>query len=346
MNRACVLGGGGARGSFQVGMLEELVIKQGIDFQILRGVSVGALNTSFLAMAPVGKNRKESLVNLQKQVECLKKLWLEEIKGNYSIYGEKFGSLLSIPFGSDSLYTFEPLKNLINKYLDLKKLRDSGRNFAVGTVSLLTGKYQEWTAKDDYFKEKLLASCSIPLIFPPVKLKDDLLVDGGVRNITPLSSAFKEKPEEIYVLLTSRLIKKADGSLPESTVIEEPFSKWDDNWLGTKVSGFNILKRSIEILTDEIYLDDIRQAITWNKILSAVKETFKDLKEKGLDDEAKKLEKKFKDFRKKFIKIYILAPQTLYGEDNNSVNFSPELIKKAKEDGKEVAKDKNLWITS
>ncbi|MEJ5166335.1 MAG: patatin-like phospholipase family protein [Thermoanaerobaculia bacterium] len=326
MKRACVLGGGGARGSFQVGFLEEIVINQGIDFQILRGVSVGALNSSFLAMAPVGKTKKQSLLNLQKQVESLKRLWLEEIKGNYSVYGERFGSFVSLAFGSDSLYSVEPLKSLIDKYLDLKKLKNSGRDFSVGTVSLLSGKYQEWTPFDENFKEKLLASCSIPLIFPPVKLKEDLLVDGGVRNITPLSSAFRKKPSEIYVFLTSRLVKNKDGTLPESAVKEEPYKKWDDTWLGTKVSGFSILKRSIEILTDEIYLDDIRQAIKWNKILKE----FKNLKRTG----------------KKYIPLYILAPQQWYGEDNSSVNFSPELIKKAIEHGLDVAKKREYWIIS
>lgn len=342
--KAIVLGGGGARGSFQVGMLKEIVINKGIDFQILRGVSVGALNSSFLAMASVGKNKKESLKNLQKQVESLEKLWVEEIKGNYSVYGEKFGMIFSLALGSDSLYTTEPLKELINKYIDIKKLKNSGRNFSIGTVSLLTGKYEEWGSDAEDFKEKLLASCSIPLIFPPVKLKDDLLVDGGVRNITPLASAFSQKPDEIYVLLTSKIIKKEDGFLPESTIEKEPYSKWDDNWLGTKISGFNILKRSIEILTDEIYLDDIRQAISWNKILKIFEEEVRLLKEKKLPKEAKKLKEKFKSFGKKLIPIYILAPQILYGEDNNSVNFSPKLIKEAISHGIEIAKDKEKWF--
>lgn len=336
MKRGCVLGGGGARGSFQVGFLEEIVINQGIDFQILRGVSVGALNSSFLAMAPSGKTKKESLLNLQKQVDNLKKLWLEEIKGNYSIYGERFGSFVSLIFGSDSLYSVEPLKNLIDKYLDIKKLKNSERDFSIGTVSLLSGKYEEWTPFDENFKEKLLSSCSIPLIFPPVKLKNDLLVDGGVRNITPLASAFRKKPGEIYVFLTSRLIKKEDGTLPDSTIKEDPFKKWDDTWLGTKVSGFSILKRSIEILTDEIYLDDIRQALKWNKILKEF-ENFKENRE---------IKRTFKKFGRKYIPLFILAPQEWYGEDNSSVNFSPELIRKAIEHGNKVAKMKEYWITS
>ena len=45
--RALVLSGGGAKGSFQIGVMEELILNRGLDFEILCGVSVGALNASF-----------------------------------------------------------------------------------------------------------------------------------------------------------------------------------------------------------------------------------------------------------------------------------------------------------
>ncbi|OGW39560.1 MAG: hypothetical protein A2Y97_11820 [Nitrospirae bacterium RBG_13_39_12] len=65
MRRALVLAGGGARGAYQAGMLQELVINKGLDFQILRGVSVGALNAAFLAQA---STQAGSLSNLKKKV--------------------------------------------------------------------------------------------------------------------------------------------------------------------------------------------------------------------------------------------------------------------------------------
>ena len=62
--RALVLASGGARGAYQVGMLQELVVKRGLDFQIIRGVSVGALNAAFLAQAPTQRN---SLAEVKKR---------------------------------------------------------------------------------------------------------------------------------------------------------------------------------------------------------------------------------------------------------------------------------------
>lgn len=50
------------------------------------------------------------------------------------------------------------------------------------------------------------------------------------------------------------------------SVMEHDYKSWDDNWLGTKVTGIDILKRTVDILTDEIYLDDIRGVLDWNEV--------------------------------------------------------------------------------
>ena len=80
--RALVLAGGGARGAFQVGMLDHLVNEADLDVQILRGVSVGALNSVFLAQAPVGGSPADSLANLKEQTRALLDLWTRQITGN------------------------------------------------------------------------------------------------------------------------------------------------------------------------------------------------------------------------------------------------------------------------
>jgi NTE family protein len=51
-------------------------------------------------------------------------------------------------------------------------------------------------------EEALMASAAIPGIFPPVRLGDRLLVDGGVANNTPISTAISLGATRIYVLPT------------------------------------------------------------------------------------------------------------------------------------------------
>jgi NTE family protein len=207
----------------------------------------------------------------------------------------------------------------------------------------------EWTPKDEYFMDKFIASASIPVIFPYVDLKlaKEILVDGGVRNITPLSSAFHANPDEIYILLTSRLIR--DGSdLPLSGVKEQDYQRWKDSLFGTKVTGFDVLKRTVEILTDEIYLDDFRGALEWNEIAESIKAlervSRKHRLPRDVSKEVKMLAKRLRRVKKRFVKISAIAPREWYGIDNDSIDFSPKLIKWAIEHGHEVARDETLWL--
>jgi len=348
MKRALVLAGGAARGAYQVGMLDVLVNELKLDFQIIRGVSVGALNAAFLAQAAVKPN---SIAQLSNKVRALRGLWEEDIKGNHSVYGGR-GGFAGLALGADSLYSLKPLRKLIKKYVSLSALRKSGRDFAVGTVSLVTGEYKEWKPKQKNFIEKLIASASIPVVFPYVDFESeqDVLVDGGVRNITPLSSAFKAKPDQIYVLLTSKVIRKG-GRIPGSSVQLDTYDEWDDNWLGTSVNGIDVLKRTLDILTDEVYLDDIRGALDWNQVANAIGD-LNGMKAGRSDIPADvsaaigDLSKTLKKVRKRPVEIFALAPREWYGEENSGTDFSPALIQEAIQHGREIAGDESLWLWS
>ncbi|MGE5235410.1 MAG: patatin-like phospholipase family protein [Acidobacteriota bacterium] len=348
MRRALVLGGGGARGAYQAGMLLELVDTQGLDFHVLRGVSVGALNAAFLAQAPVGRNASESLANLRAQVHALHDLWAQEITGNHSVYAARPGGFMAVAAGADSLYTVAPLRHLIAEHLSLDALRASGRDFAVGTVSLVSGRYQEWTPADDDFVEKLIASAAIPVVFPYVDTGNDVLVDGGVRNITPLSAAFRAHPDELTVLLTSRVIAEADGSLPDSAVVAESHRQWDDNWLGTKVGGLAVLKRVLDILTDEIYLDDIRGAVRWNRVAREVDRLVAGVpaadRPTAAERAAAAVLAAMEGVAKRYVPLAVLAPREWYGTDNSATDFSPTFIRAAIAHGRAVAADPSLWL--
>ncbi len=352
MNRALVLAGGGARGSYQVGMLEELIVNKGLDFQTIRGVSVGALNAAFLAQAP---KRPDSHAELEKRVRELKDLWTKEITGNNSVYSKHLAGLLQMAAGADSLYSLDPLKRLIQKHISLQALRASGRNFAVGTVSLVSGLYEESDpVTDDDFLEKLVASASIPVVFPFVDLKEkkDVLVDGGARNITPLSSVFKAQPpvDEIYVLLTSRIIRMGD-ELPVSAAEENDYSQWKDNWLGTKVDGLDVLKRTLDIITDEVYLGDLREAIRWNTVAESIKGLEAAVHaQPSATGAVKRALEALHHVKRRPVPLHVLAPRQWFDEDNtqgnrnSSTEFSPKLIRKAMTHGSEVAKDRKLWL--
>lgn len=346
MKRALVLGGGGARGSFQVGMLKNLVLDRGLDFQIIRGISVGALNAAWLAQASTAG---DSLGALRTRVLELEEIWRKDITGNRSVYITRPGGVLALAAGANSLYDIRPLRKLILERLSLEALRTSGRDFKVGTVSLITGRYAEWDPAAPDFIDKILASAAIPCVFPFIRTSDpapDVLVDGGVRNITPLASAFDAGADEVYVLLTSRLIG-ADGHMPDSGVMEDAPEQWRDNWLGTKVSGLTVLKRTLEILTDEIYLDDIRGALAWNRVLgflNRVRTEAENARAVVPESLRTAIDALAGATSKRFVPVHVIAPRQWYGPHNSSTEFDPRLIAAAIEHGYAVASDQSLWL--
>ncbi len=346
MKRALLLAGGGARGAYQVGMLRKLVLEQGLDFDIIRGVSVGALNGAFLAEAPTGAG---SIDNLKAQVQKLTELWREEIRGNDSIYTKRFGGFAAFAVGADSLFKLGPLKKLINKHISVSELQASGRNFAVGTVSLVTGKYERFEPTAPNFLTKLLASASIPVVFPQVEIESEekVLVDGGVRNISPVGGCLVEEPDEIWVLLTSKLIRKG-RELPSSAAPENEFDDWDDSAFGTKVSGLDVLARTVELLTDEIYLDDLRGVIHSSTLRRKFRDLHESLDPSALSPEiAAKLDavqKCLDSHQRKPVDVKIIAPREFYGDDNSAIEFDPDLIEQAIHHGECVAGDENCWV--
>ncbi len=196
MTRALVLSGGGARGAFQAGVVEGLVEDQNLDFEVLHGVSTGALNAAFLAQASTAG---DSLANLAQRSRELGQMW-RSFTGNSSIYTRRFGGYAGLALGANSLYDNAPLRRLIEQNLDVTALSASGRFFACGFVSLKSGRYAERTHQHARITEGVIASASIPIAFPFVEARDangeltDVLVDGGVRNLSPLGSVFHQEP--------------------------------------------------------------------------------------------------------------------------------------------------------
>jgi NTE family protein len=231
LKRGLCLSGGGSHGSYEVGVLKALSEK-GKTWNHVSGVSVGAINGVFVAM-----HKPEEQANAIAELE---QLWLSEIKGNSSVYKPwyffPFNYVAS--FWKGSLNHTKPLEKLINKHVDEDKLKASGVTLRIGAASLLSGNYLTATEATRGLARWVLASSSMPLIFNPTKIDDDLLVDGGIRDITPLSDIIDLGLDEIDVVLADTLA---------------PMPKSKDNFNNM----LNVAKRSMSVMIDEIYRSDI-----------------------------------------------------------------------------------------
>lgn len=231
--RVLVLSGGGSKGAYQVGALKKLV-EHGVVWDSVHGISVGSLNGLFISSF----NKEELKDNFFK----LEKIWTEVIKGNKTLYKPWLPFYLNYPasFFIGSLFSTKPLKKFLYKHYNIESIKKSLVDFNVGVTSLTDGKYELKNKNEceDIIKW-VLASSSFPLAFPPQKINGKKYVDGGIRNLTPFHSAFKDCPDIIDVILTRRI---TDG------FIEKKDFK-------TNVS---IGLRAIEIMMDEIFINDLK----------------------------------------------------------------------------------------
>lgn len=212
----------------------------------------------------------------------------------------------------------------------------------IGLVSLLDGRFRVVTnhptgAEDEISMADLTeaevwdaiqASAAIPFVFPPVWIRGHIYVDGGVRNVTPLTHAFRERPHEIRAIFTApqgrRIPVKDEGT-------------FRDDALGIRVSALHILARAIEILTDEIYVEDVDGARLWNAILGAWNALARRLPPEVRATEPYRRLRALVG-RKRRAALYEYYPEVFYGRRNAATEFRPQAIRRYYEHGLEIAR--------
>lgn len=204
-NRALVLSGGGARGAFQAGAVYHLVVHRHCDFKEISGVSVGALNGSFLAQAASSADPAQSLSNLAEQAEALVAVWTS-IRGPQDVFKARHLGMLRFGlFKLEYLNDFAPLRNLISDKVSPARLL-TGRTVRVGVVSFWDGRYREVVAsstsveQNKLFLDYVFASSLVPIYGQMPQIQDDPAItdrnqwpqfaDAGLRRVTPVSSYF------------------------------------------------------------------------------------------------------------------------------------------------------------
>lgn len=180
------LSGGGANGAFAAGVINGWTASgRRPDFEIVTGVSTGALAAPFVFLGPD---------------------WDEELRESYT-GGETTNLLRSQGLGAlfgSGVFSGEPLRELVENHVD-QALLDAvaaehrrGRILLVATTDLDSQRGVIWNlgAIADQgglgalplFRDVLIASASIPGVFPPVMISADgsdgvfeeMHVDGGV----------------------------------------------------------------------------------------------------------------------------------------------------------------------
>ena len=153
---AIVLSGGGAKGAFQVGVLDELITNRGVKVDIAVGTSTGSI---------------QALAVAQDDIPKLLDLWLGITK-NSDIYVKKPLGVVGGIIGADSIYDAKGLRKLLKLNANDAKLQSTGKKLRLGVVNLGTGEFRSIDERVPGIHNWVYASCAMPVFFDPLKTSD------------------------------------------------------------------------------------------------------------------------------------------------------------------------------
>jgi len=249
---ALVLSGGGARAAYQSGVLQFIAEKISLDaVDLISGVSAGSINAGKLANNTVGY--PEAVSEL---VECWSTIGQQDV---YEAASSLSVMMNVLKRSSNADQELLPRTGLVDTtplagYLkDVMKAPDGrlsgiseniqsgrlkacafvGTEYATGqTVTWIEGKSIDgWerpnriSRQTHLMTDHILASTSLPFLFPAVKVHDKWYGDGGIRQAEPLSPVVHLGADKILAISTrygrsleEALVPVSDGYPPAAQI--------------------------------------------------------------------------------------------------------------------------------
>jgi len=240
---AVMLTGGGARAAYQVGLLRGLARHfPDLEFQIVTGVSAGAINAVYLAAIQGNlAHRVDQLYDLWRTLECH-----HVFTANYTAlipFQQVFGAVLPRKYAKfpRGLFNAGPLAELLRRVLNtpyrgmpIEGIRHNLAGGALKAAALITldystGQSVRWVQgrptdvyegpnrrveQTELTVEHVLASAALPFIFPAVQIGKGWYGDGGIRLSAPLSSAVHLGARRIIAMSTGYQRTAVEASTP------------------------------------------------------------------------------------------------------------------------------------
>ncbi|MDO8391717.1 MAG: patatin-like phospholipase family protein [Actinomycetota bacterium] len=218
---AFVLPGGGALGTYQVGVLKALT-EAGVTPDLLVGVSAGAVNSVLFAWNG-GIDGVQRLETMWRNIKRRDLMRLEFGRLAMGLMGRH-------PSFLDSMHGHRFLKHQLGARL----LEHAPTRVAVVATDLSTGEGVAITSGDA--AKAVLASTAFPGVFPPVQLDGRTFIDGGVVADVPLELTLQLGAASALVLCVPSL---AAGPIPKHA-LDILFRA---SSLGVEAHGRTVLRR-------------------------------------------------------------------------------------------------------
>ena len=206
------LGGGGARGLAHIGVLKVLE-RENIPIDLITGTSMGAIIGGVYAL-------KKDISAIEKIAEKYSKIsefnidfsFSEKERKDKPFFLKKMsdflkkGYILNLELRRKYINDGEGVKKIIKDLVGNKAFTDTKIPFAAVAADLVKG--EKVIIRKGKLFDALLASASIPGMFPPVILDKKILVDGGIVDVVPIEAAQSLGANFVVGVNVSQTIKK------------------------------------------------------------------------------------------------------------------------------------------
>lgn len=226
---ALVLGGGGAKGAAEVGVLK-YIEKAGVPIDMIVGTSIGSVVGGLYSVG----YRADSLEVLFRSQEWIGLLAdaKTDVATNVS-GGSILGKGLSLLKGGDWLGNLGAIRgDSIVSYLDHLTGRRAEMSFdslpiPYSCVAVDLKTLDEVVITSGRLPVAMRASMAIPLVFKPVRLRSQVLVDGGVLNNLPVDVARQMGADYVIAVdVTQNKPGESDGPDLPLVLKQIPWLNW------------------------------------------------------------------------------------------------------------------------
>lgn len=290
------MSGGGARSAYQAGVIRYLAEAfPEAEFPILTGVSAGAINAAHLAnyigtFQDAARHLVDSWSALHVDSVFEPESSFALVRGMIARGGgaEEGNGQAEFAYQRRGLVNTAPLRAYLEKQLKTEDGRLSGvvrnlqtgrlRAFALTATNYTTGQTTTWVQGENIKRwerpnrvsvntaitvDHILASTSLPLLFPAVPIGDAWYGDGGIRLLAPLSPAIHLGADRILVISTRYERSRTEADEPAFT-------------------GYPPAAQIIGVLMNAIFLDTLDQDVLMMDRINALVEELPKRKRNGL----------------------------------------------------------------
>ncbi len=200
-----VLGGGGGKGSYQVGVYKALK-EYGLVKSIkgISGASIGSLNM---------------LLFYNKDVETAEKVWMN-LRRKDVLTTKSFKDYLKL--SNFSLLSREGMLNIFKEHINFELIGKSKMDLYVSVSNVTENKGEYFSLKNktsDEIINIVSASSAIPYVFEQVKIGNNKYVDGYLYDNLPISILKEKGYNFLYVIPLSSLHAPKEGMYEDITIV-------------------------------------------------------------------------------------------------------------------------------